>query len=133
MSLVAIQNAVESRFATLWNSATPVAMPNVAFVKPSSNEWVSLQISYGSQRQSSLNAGDQHFYRQKGIVTVQIFTSLNRGAKRAMTLADQAAAIWRGIQVNGITFYAPDTVIIGNVDGVFQVNVNTSFHVDELL
>jgi hypothetical protein len=133
MSLVSIQNTIESRFNTLWGATTPVAYPNVTFVKPSSGEWAALQVKFGSQNQASLNAGTQRFYRQKGIVTVQIFTSLNRGAKRAMTLADQTAAIWRGIQVNGITFYAPETVVIGNVEGVYQVNVSTSFYVDELL
>lgn len=130
MSLASVIEALNARFATQWGTTTPIAWENVAFDMNKYTEFVTFNIVFGSQDQASMGAPTRNIYRQRGIVSVRIFTTLNRGAKRAMQLADQVAAIFRTKTISGIVFYSPSTTVVGQTDGVFQVNVAISFYVD---
>jgi hypothetical protein len=132
MNLTDITLALNSHFNTQWANFTPVAWDNVEFDMDANPEFVSFTISFGSQNQASMGAPSNNIYRQRGIVSVRIFTTLNRGAKRAMQLADKVHGIFRSKTISGIVFFSPSTTVVGQTDGVFQVNVAVSFYVDAI-
>lgn len=131
MSLTTTLTDLTAHFKTQWGTTTQVAWPNVEFDMSKYPEFVTFDVSFGNEKQASAGSPTNNIYRQRGIVSVRIFTSLNRGAKRAMQLADQVAAIFRTKNISGIVMYAPSTTVVGQVDGDFQVNVAISFYVDD--
>ena len=131
MSLASTITTLNAHFASGWGSTTPVAYDNVAFDVDLHPEFVSFSVSFGSQEQKSTGSPGHNFYRQKGIVSVRIFTPLDRGAKRGMQLADQISALFRTKTISGITFKSPSTTVVGQFDGSYQVNIAISFFYDE--
>jgi hypothetical protein len=128
MSLPNSLTLITSTFATAW-TATPIAWPNVSFDMKSNPEFVRFNVLFTKEDRRTLGLSS-NLYRQYGLVSMHIFTPLNRGAKRALELAEQLTAIWRSASIQGHIFDTPNTVVIGNVDGVYQVNVNISFYTD---
>ena len=128
MSLPDSLTLITSTFATAW-TATPVAWQNVSFDMKSNPEFVRFNVLFTKEDQRTMGLTN-NLFRQHGLISMPIFTPLNRGAKRALELAEQFTAIWRVKMIQGHIFDTPNTVIIGNVDGVYQVNVNISFYTD---
>ncbi len=120
---------INNTFTTAWGNTTPIAWQNIAFDMKANPEFVRFNVLFGEEKQVSFGSSNLP-YRQYGRVSIQVFTPPNRGAKRALELADLLSAIWRTKQLNGHIFAAPNTVIIGNVDGVYQLNVSVEFFVD---
>lgn len=133
MSLTTTITDLNAYFSSQWGATTPIAYDNVAFNADLNPEFVAFSISFGAQNQASIGAPNHNIYRQRGIVSVRIFTPLDRGAKRGMQLADQVSALFRTKNISGITFKSPSTTVVGQFDGVFQVNVAISFYYDEFL
>ncbi len=124
---------IESRFATAWASTTPIAYQNVAFTPPATGSWVRLAILNGDAQQASLGSGQADtLYRQAGVISVSVFTNLNQGTNAARALADQAAAVFRGVDFgSGIKCRAPRIADVG-VDGKFyQMDVSVPYYRDE--
>lgn len=129
MSKASTLELINNTFTTAWGNTTPIAWQNVAFDMKANPEFVRFNVLFGEERQVSFGSSNLP-YRQYGRVSIQVFTPPNRGAKRALELADLLSAIWRTKHLNGHIFAAPNTVIIGNVDGVYQLNVSVEFFVD---
>lgn len=123
---------IETRFASQWAGATPIAYENVAFTPPNSS-WVRLSILNGGAYQSSLgNGDDNNLYREAGVISVSIFTMLNQGTGAARALADQAAAVFRGVDFgSGIKCGAPRITSVGADGKFFQTDVSIPFTRDE--
>jgi hypothetical protein len=116
MSFATEAATIRSRFNTEWASTTPIAWPNVSFTPPSGEPWVRLEILPSGADQTTLGASGNRTFRHDGLVTVQVFVPGNEGDGEARTLAEQAAAVFRGVTVSGIRFGAPYTTTIGTDD-----------------
>jgi hypothetical protein len=130
MGLESISTSLVAHFNTQWANATPIAWDNVTFNATNVPEYVNFTVLPNKQFQASMGSPTSNRYRQQGMITVRIFTVLNRGAKRAMQLADQVAAIFRSKTIAGIVFSAPSITVVGQSDGVYQVNVAVAFYND---
>ena len=124
------QKAIETRFTTQWAAATEVAYDNVVYTPGSTVvEWVRLNVLTGISTVASLG-GATNLYRSVGVVVVQVFVKEGEGARKALLLADTVAAIFRGIQADGVLYRAPSIDRIGPSDGWYQINVNIPFQWD---
>lgn len=130
MGLESISTSLVAHFNTQWANTTPIAWDNVTFNATNVPEYVNFTVLPNKQFQASMGSPTTNRYRQQGMITVRIFTVLNRGAKRAMQLADQVAAIFRSKTIAGIVFSAPSITVVGQSDGVYQVNVAVAFYND---
>lgn len=124
------QKAIEVLFNTQWGTTTHIAFDNVDW-KPEATtlKWVRLNVLTGDSITAGLH-GDVNLYRSAGVIVVQVFVKEGEGVRTALLLADQAAAIFRGLQIDGIIYRAPSVERIGPSDGWYQVNVNIPFQWD---
>jgi hypothetical protein len=124
------QKAIETKFSTAWGTTTEVAYDNVDYVPPANVlQWVRLNVLNGATIVAGL-AGSANLYRTAGVVVIQIFIKEGEGVRQGLLLADTAAAIFRGTQVDGVLYRAPSIVRVGPSDGWYQVNVNIPFQWD---
>lgn len=122
MSYAAEANAIRSRFSAEWGATTPIAWPNKKFdplktdagVARDPAPWVRFSILPADADQTTIGAAGGRTFRHDGTVTVQVFVPDNEGDGEARTLAELAAAIFRGITVSGIRFGAPYVTAPGN-------------------
>lgn len=127
-------NAIRDRFDTEWAGTTPIAWPNAEFSPPDDADWVRFVLDDAAARQASFG-DDTNFYRHTGLVTVMIFTTLNKGDKAALELADQVLGIFRHYvdATNKILFReAPFIRRVGATDRWYHVNALCPFQRDEL-
>lgn len=132
MSYTAELVSVTSTFEAQWAALTPVAWPNVKFDPDEYEEWVRLVVLNGDANQASMG-NDVNLHRFQGTVVVQIFVEPNSGAKRARELADTVCNMFRGKYVDNLLFRTPSQVVIGVVEGRYQINVNCPFHRDDIV
>jgi hypothetical protein len=139
MSFAEDANAIRACFAGLWSllrPTVPVAFDNSAFdpardAQDASGDpapWVRLTIVPGEGFQASL--GTPRIWRSTGIVMVQVFAPLGQGDGPANELADDAAAVFRGVSLGSVIFRAPSLTRIGSDGAWYQVNVATPFQSD---
>ena len=130
MSEVDGRAAIGKLFSEAWLATTPVAYPNRDFTPPQDGSWVQLGIAQGDAFPVEIGSGGQK--RHPGTVLVQVFTKLGEGDGPGLTLAEQAAAIFRDVTVTAgtnanIRFRTPTVRNIGPGDAYYQVNVAIPF------
>lgn len=125
-----IVRAVESRFAANFTAvpAANIAFDNVPFDVPTTS-WVRLVVNPGVSEQVAMGATKQ--FRHSGLITVQVFTPVDKGSQAAFDLADDVSEIWRGASFSGIIARVPSATVAGVRDGWFQINVDVPFYFDE--
>ena len=117
MTYAAQHNALRARFNTEWAGATPIAWPNARFVPTNDAAWVRFAVKDGDVNTASIG-GDTNIHRHLGLLYVMVFTPLSSGDAAALTLADTAAAIFRGWQdpSSGVYFRSPPKATLIGVD-----------------
>ncbi len=140
MSFATIAAAIRSRFNTQWGSTTPIAWENVNYTPVTGTPWVRLTILPATARHAGLAVGSSatgnRRYREGGLVVVQVFTPENEGDGESATLAEAAAAVFRGVTASGIRYSgprgeAPRIRTVGeDGEGWYQRNVEVPFEVD---
>ena len=130
MSFETIRQTIESLFEAGWAGQTPVAYDGVEFQTPVT-AWVRVSIQFADKVQASM--GSRKTWRTTGAVVVQCFSPYGNGSKEALTLADNVAAIFQGIQSGGITFRGTSAVTNDADREWWQVNSTTTFFSDELI
>lgn len=144
MSYEAQHNALRNRFATEWDDTTPVEWPNGPPLEPPNAEeptppsteldaWVRFVIEDIEANQASMGDPGNNVHRHEGAVVVMIFTPSGEGDQRALELADQAAAIYRGWLApgTGLRFRrAPFIRRVGQEQKWYHVNVLIPFERD---
>jgi hypothetical protein len=94
------------------------------------SEWVRVNILNPDSRQISL--GNNPYFRYLGLLIFQIFIKPNVGSGRAMEIADQITALFRGKTISGMTFKPPVINPVGESGGWYQVNVSVNFSREEV-
>ena len=117
MSGYAVERAsIETRFATMWVTGspsvarTPISYETAPFTAPTNAPWVRLNIRTGEAQQASIGDPGNNWFRHAGAIIVQIFVpkaGIPSAMRRALVLADHAAAIFRGQSFDGIMCRAP--------------------------
>lgn len=77
---------------------------NNSFEPPTDGKksFVYLEVLPGNSFQQSLGSTTLRKYRHIGLIQVHIFTPVNTGTGKAMEYADSIAAIFRGVEFNGV-------------------------------
>ena len=133
MTYAAAHAAIRQRFVSEWAAATPAQMPNQKFVIPD-EPWVRLNIAQASSDWASMGDPGNNVERNRGQVTVQIFTLAGEGEGDALEFADQVKAIFRSWAdvASGVRFEVPPyTRQIGDQKKWYQVNVVAPFRFDD--
>lgn len=136
MTYLAETVAIQALFDAGWDQATyPVAWPNLQFdwrddaVDGSGRPkaWVRFSIAGGFDGAFQASLGPTPIQRHTGVVFVQVFAPMDKGASEALTLADTAAAVFRGQSTAGVTFRTPSVNAVGSDGTFYQVNVTAPF------
>lgn len=127
-----LETTIITYFEEEWVSArpdVPVAWDNIEF-DPSDNDdpWIRFSILDGNSVQASI--GNDPFFRAIGIVEIQIFTPTGGGTLVSRELASDIGAIFRRVQIGGITFRAPSLSRVGPDGKWFQQNVSIPYYSD---
>lgn len=135
---------IASIFQTGWVSGspaepvTPIIWPGISSSVPTDAngkavDYVMFFITNGGCEQVSIG-GNANVFRHIGIVSCKIFCLTGRGEIPAKKYADKFCDIFRGYSVDGLRFYAPYSVIIGDTnDGYYQINTFAPFERDSYL
>ena len=122
-----VAQLIRKRFAEHYQR-TPVAWPNAAFTPPDDEPWVRLTIKGGDGRQVATTG---RRIRRSGVVIVQVFTPEGEGDAPARSIADEVAAIFEAMTLDGVRFKAASNEVVGAHEGWFQINVEIPFSWDE--
>ena len=123
---------LESHFATQWGATTPIHFQEAgAFTPPSDHSpWVRFQILQGeSAIVAGHGAGGR--YRHPGVIQIDIQTAKGKGTAPALSLADQAAAIFRGKRIGDVLCRAPALSEPTPDGGYYRVTVSIRYQRDE--
>jgi len=134
-------HAILGRFKDQMDSLrpnVPIAWPNLPydpledFSAASHDAWARITIRGGDARIASAGAVGHRRWRHVGVVIVQVFTVLGRGAAAGLAVADDVAHALRGTTVNGVALNAAAIEPVGQdeVGGFFQTNVRVAFRYD---
>lgn len=105
MSFAAEGAAIRARIAAQWGATTPISWPNVEFDPTPGTSYLRVTIRNGESLQPYLGLTSKR--RSAGVVMGEVFVASNAADGTARTLADTFAAIFRNVQVAGITFREP--------------------------
>lgn len=119
------RKSIENRFKTEW-TATPIAFDNVPFDPPSNADWVRLSIINGDSGYRSLGSSTRH----TGIISVQIFTPVNKATKTSRQYADIVSDIFSDQIFDEIVTDVSSINIIDDDDAWLQTNVTTPYYRD---
>ena len=132
-------DAIMGQFKTAFadtHSTVPVAWPGLDFdpatgFNPSRHTgWVRVTVRGGDGHQASLEGTGRRRWRYPGVIYAQVFCPTGAGMNTALAIADDVAAAWRGVTVNGVVLRAASVQPIGNDRGWLQVNVTCPYQFD---
>lgn len=89
-------------------------------------EWMRVSLKHVKSERVTL--GNNPLYRYWGICAVQIFVRPDTGEGRAREIADLVTPLLRDQNVQGVQFFVPEVVPVGEENSWYQVNVLTKFY-----
>lgn len=132
------ETTILQRFKGNWDEASyPIAWDNVVFdpetdaathASPADDAWVRIVVRPSDADQITLGPAASRDFRHIGLIFVQIFTRRGTGPGLGSQLADTAAAIFRGVSADGITYEpAPRKVVAGDSGNWHQTNLEIPY------
>jgi hypothetical protein len=133
MSFETVHKLVEERLETQWAGATPIAWDNMnykpkrgeSFIRPVINQTLSELTTAASYGEGN--------YREHGLITVQVFTQKDKGARGNIALADTLANIFRGYSIDRLFIKETRINRIGQAEEWYQSNVLIDYYYDNCL
>lgn len=113
------RQAITQAFKTAWEAGSnlPVQHFNRDFDPPADGgPYLKFFILRGTSATASLNSGNVQRYRHPGLVQIDIVISQGKGSRIGLDLVDEVAAIFRGQNIGGIIFRAPDVTEIDEAE-----------------
>ena len=111
MSYEAERQTLTQAFKTAWDagSALPVQYENIDFDPPADGSpYLSFSILRGQAAVAGMVGGGVNRYRHPGLVQIDVVTAVGEGTRVGTLLVDEVCLIFRGQNVSGIIFSAPD-------------------------
>ena len=120
--------AIRTLFNTGWGATTDIVYENEKYVPEADKSFVAVDIRPDDAAAIELGVAQGGHHRHPGLIFIRVFTPPDRGTAEGLSLADQAADIFRAARssfTDGRILYRTPTVTpIGVTDeGYFQVNV----------
>lgn len=124
--------AIQAFFAVQWAGRTQVIHDDEN-AKPDPDKFVRLRIRHVDGFQASMGDPGNNRFRNYGNITAQVFVKQGDANITALSLAKIIKALFRNLELQGITFYKTYTNEVGaDGHGYNQVNVHSTFRYDEL-
>ena len=111
MSYETERQNITTVFKAAWEAGSdlPVQYENVDFDPPNdAGPFVALAVLRGQSVASGLVGGGTIRYRHPGILQIDVSTAKGKGTALALNYVDEIATIFRGKNISGIVFRAPD-------------------------
>lgn len=126
-----VQQLIEQRLAAQLPDVS-IAWDNVEFIPQVGTPFIRPTIT---QTETELTAGtvDAGNWREHGLITIQIFTSKNTGARANASLSDRVGDSLRGYYIDRLHVGGPRAVRVGQDGEWFQSNVMIPFYFDNCL
>ena len=135
MSYEQERKTIEKRMRDNWDSFTvPVQYENVSVLKKGTQtlkdingleKFVRLTITPAGGEQIDVGGNADRYF---GVITVQVFVKQGLGSAIVRKLVDEVYNIFNRQCFNGILCRTSTMDTIGEVNGWYQVNVNTPFY-----
>lgn len=109
MNIQEVQDLIVNRFDAAWFD-TSLEHVNTVIDKLDIEEWARLSIVHGQSKAISFAMTA----KRNGHVNVQIFTKIDIGQGRAVSLAKKAGDILTSLSTGSLVFYPYDINIVGN-------------------
>lgn len=135
MTITEARAAVYEEFQASWDVDDAVATFEGESFKPPSppdDPWVRLSMQFAASNQETIGPVGNRRFRRAGTIFVQVFVPRNAGMELADELCDKVKDIFEGETIGDVRCYASTPRVIGPDDAWIQVNVATSFEVDEV-
>ena len=131
MSLANIEKIIMERFANNW-TATDIEYQNTEYQANRTDPFVKITVIPGNENIIGFGGDSNKLYRTVGVVFFGIFVPVDTGTRLALIYADQIAAIFRGIEDQGVIFRNIEINEVGELSGWFQFNLSIDFESDEI-
>jgi hypothetical protein len=132
---------IETRFNEQWGSTTPIKWDNVDYQPSAETTYVDFQIHNNSSNVVGIS-GNNNMHRVRGLIAINIYVALNAGTRSGRELADQAAAIFREVEISNsdsseaesmtISCDAANITRLGKIEDWFVYNVTVPFYRNEI-
>ncbi len=125
--------SIADHFKTGWGNTSTLVLDDEAQDAPDEKTFARLNIQHTNGNQATMGAPGSNRFRRFGLVTVQIFQKQGDFGISARELAENALALFAGVENDGINYYNGTIREIGNDGrGWYQINVITEFRYDEI-
>lgn len=125
------QQAILTRIQDNWTEEVDVAWPNTQF-DPAGAAHLEPIVNRQDAFNADLTPSPNRRVRHPGLLTLNVRVPLGTGDGEALRLADVAAALFRNVSFDGITFRAPTVRDIGEEGPWYRVQVDCPFYRDSL-
>ena len=135
MGWAAELRTLESHFNTEWAGTTPVQYANDSAFQPPTDgsSWVSFTVIQGGSGTMGGRSNTARLFRHAGVIQIDIFTPQGIGVESALSLADQAAAIFRATRIDDVLCRAPAISRPASDGNYFRVTLSINYQRDEIL
>ena len=123
-----IRQKSENNLHSNWTT-TPVAYDSIAFDSDAQNRWIRHTLLTGE----SLQVAMPDCVRHTGIVSIEVYTEQDVGAKPAYDLADAAVTLYALKSIGGIIFQMGSINRVGYIDDVYKLTVFIPYYYDETI
>lgn len=125
-----IQSAIIDYMQSNW-TATDIAWDNVDYEPSTGNEYIAIFLDPVDETPEAKN-GSQNLYRIVGELTIIVYTQQGTGPGRNHELADDAASLFRGKDLDTVQFRGAAVNRVGIVDngGWYKSLVRIEFYAD---
>lgn len=132
MSFAKVHQLVEERLAAEWLS-TPIVWDNKEYIPKRGEEFIRIVLT---QTLSTLTTAAEYGkgnYRENGLITIQVFTQKNKGARGNVVMADELASIFRGFSIDRLFIQETRIDRVGQAEEWYQSNVLIDYYYDNCL
>jgi hypothetical protein len=133
MSLEKVYQLVEERLEAEWAGQTPIAWDNMEYIPKRGEDFIRLAITQTLSELTTAAEYGSGNYREHGLITVQVFTQKNKGARDNIKLSDQVANIFRGYTEERLFIHETRITRIGQREEWYQSNVLIDYYYDNCL
>ena len=125
-----ISKILEMKLSAGWTGAgtTPIAWPNVVYIPVQDISFIRPNITQTAS--DRINVGDVGYYRDFGLMIIQVFTPRRKGARDNAVMASSLVSLFREYNSGGLFCGAPFVEIVGETKEWYQSNVIVDYYYD---
>ena len=133
MSFEKVHQLVEERLETEWAARTPIAWDNKEYIPQRGTDFLRIVLTQTLSQLTTAAEYGKGNYREYGLITIQVFTQKNKGARGNVGLSDAVADIFRGWSIDRLFIHESRIDRVGQTEEWYQSNVLIDYYYDNCL